>query len=416
MLNILTMCAIISLAAPGVSAHSAIQAIHPSTVRMGLFSLFKPESLSAQVTGVGIAIVETGGSDGPTSITAGDRVRLRLRGARIDLIILDSHSRVRKSVNAAQARIAPQEKANLELTIPGKITREVRGHLTVKAAKVAGQYVLQITLSTDLESAVASVTAAEMSGQREAEAIKALSVIARTYMISQASRHSDEGFDFCDTTHCQLYRGQMDLAEEKGSPLVASAVASTAGQWLSFDQEPVEVYFTAVCGGQTATPEIVWGGATGGRYQYRRVACQWCNKSHYTNWERSASASKVIDALSSFTGRRLSQETQLSVERDRASDLVLKVFIRDRGRKTEMSAEEFRRAVGRALGWNRVLSPTFSLERRGERIIFRGKGFGSQVGLCLIGAVAQAAAGRSYRDILGFYFPQAEIAGEMNNR
>jgi stage II sporulation protein D len=56
-----------------------------------------------------------------------------------------------------------------------------------------------------------------------------------------------------------------------------------------------------------------------------------------------------------------------------------------------------------------VLSPTFTVERRGATIIFRGRGFGSQVGLCLAGAVAQAEAGRGYREILGFYYPQTEV-------
>lgn len=74
-----------------------------------------------------------------------------------------------------------------------------------------------------------------------------------------------------------------------------------------------------------------------------------------------------------------------------------------------MSADEFRRAIGRRLGWNTVLSPTFTLTRQGERFVFQGKGFGSQVGLCLAGAAAQARAGRSYDQILQFYFPQAKI-------
>jgi stage II sporulation protein D len=42
-------------------------------------------------------------------------------------------------------------------------------------------------------------------------------------------------------------------------------------------------------------------------------------------------------------------------------------------------------------------------------MIFRGRGFGSQVGLCLAGAVAQAETSRSYREILSFYYPQTEV-------
>jgi stage II sporulation protein D (peptidoglycan lytic transglycosylase) len=61
------------------------------------------------------------------------------------------------------------------------------------------------------------------------------------------------------------------------------------------------------------------------------------------------------------------------------------------------------------------LSQSFTVARRGEELIFRGKGFGSQVGLCLAGAVAQARAGRHYDEILRFYFPQAEISSRSRN-
>jgi len=86
------------------------------------------------------------------------------------------------------------------------------------------------------------------------------------------------------------------------------------------------------------------------------------------------------------------------------------VSLRDSGREWTMSADEFRRATGRRLGWNVVLSGSFTVTRRGAQLIFRGRGFGSQVGLCLAGAVAQARSGRRYEEILRFYFPQAQIS------
>ena len=80
-----------------------------------------------------------------------------------------------------------------------------------------------------------------------------------------------------------------------------------------------------------------------------------------------------------------------------------------------MSADEFRRVTGRRLGWNKVLSQTFTIQRRGEQVVFSGKGFGSQVGLCLAGALAQAQAGRRYEEILRFYYPRAEIRLRRRN-
>ncbi|HTG15281.1 MAG TPA: hypothetical protein VK747_08435, partial [Blastocatellia bacterium] len=57
------------------------------------------------------------------------------------------------------------------------------------------------------------------------------------------------------------------------------------------------------------------------------------------------------------------------------------------------------------------VEPVFHSRAAGARFVFRGRGFGSQVGLCLAGSVAQAAAGRSYRDILSFYFPGTDLSG-----
>ncbi len=54
-----------------------------------------------------------------------------------------------------------------------------------------------------LDKYVAAVLAGESSIFRSDEALKAMSVAARTYAIRLRGRHANEGFDFCSTTHCQ---------------------------------------------------------------------------------------------------------------------------------------------------------------------------------------------------------------------
>jgi stage II sporulation protein D len=127
------------------------------------------------------------------------------------------------------------------------------------------------------------------------------------------------------------------------------------------------------------------------------------------NWRRSAAVSSILSALSPLAGWELSLATELDTRRDEASGFVQAVFIRDGEREREVSGDELRRAIGKRLGWSTVLSPTFNIERRAGRFYFSGKGFGSQVGLCVAGAAAQAKAGRDYKKILGFYYPGAEI-------
>jgi stage II sporulation protein D len=322
--------------------------------------------------------------------------------------VVDSLGRVTGSLAAVRARITSL--GAIELKIQGKITREFRGDLAIDAP---GGGALRIVVATNRESAVASAVAAEMKSRRK-EALRAMAIVTRSFMLSHAGRHAGEGFDYCDTTHCQLYRGEADFTNEARRIEVADAVAATEGEFLGFGASVVETYFTAVCGGLSATPTQVWGGATG-EYGYQRIECRWCRRSPYNNWERSAQARAVLSALSSATGVNLSQEAEVAIEKMADGDLVRSVRISDRGRQVILSTEEFRRAIGFRLGWNKVLSPTFQIERRPERFIFRGRGFGSQVGLCLEGATRQAEAGRSHGEILLYYFPRTKIE-KMNGR
>jgi stage II sporulation protein D len=398
--SLLTTLALLSL--------TAAPAPNDGAVRVSLLSLFNPQTLEVRVAGGAGAILDAG-TLGSGDLAAGDLARIRLAGDHINIVLIDSYGRIKRSVVSGQARIIPRGRATFDLVLPGKIEREVRGELLVMPQGLRSRGRLQITLATDLESIVTSVVAAELYGNREAEALKALAVIARTFMLSHTGRHRDEGFDYCDTTHCQLYRGEADLNAKLSSPVVAQAVAQTAGQVLSFGGHTIEAYFTAVCGGLSTTPEMVWGGRSTGDYTYRRVACQWCKESHYSKWERKAGAAGLLDALGAAKGVRFSSSADIIVEEEQPAGPARRVIIRDKGRQVVMGVDEFRRAIGSRIGWNRVLSPTFQVERRGRNFVFRGRGFGSQVGLCLAGTAAQAASGRSYRDILGFYYPQAEI-------
>src|SRR5690349_11803680 len=64
-------------------------------------------------------------------------------------------------------------------------------------------------VSVDLESYVVDTILSEVSPLNESEAVvegifEVQAVVARTYAVSRAGRHHDEGFDLCDSTHCQL--------------------------------------------------------------------------------------------------------------------------------------------------------------------------------------------------------------------
>ena len=372
------------------------------TVRISLLSLFKPAAIEVRVA-AGEASIDAAGLSSDRRVGHSESIRIRFSGGRLSVARGNLHSS-NQPVVLNSLQITPVGASTLELIVPGKIRRIVRGILTVDPI-TEGRGRLRIVLTTRREDAVASVVAAETS-DRSVEALKALAVVVRTFMISHEDRHASEGFDFCDTTHCQLYRGEQDLTVARSERIVFG-VAATTGEFLSYEGLPIEGHYSAVCGGISVTPSMVWGGSA--RYPYKQITCRWCRASRFARWARSAGASNILTAVSQAIGTKLSEAAQFRPEIDQPGGFVRSVTVLDGDRRSSLAVDAFRRAIGLRLGWNTVLSPTFTIERSGSKFIFRGRGFGSQVGLCEAGAFAQARAGRGYRQILKYYYPQAEI-------
>ena len=114
--------------------------------------------------------------------------------------------------------------------------------------------------SVTLEEYVAGVLAAESSVETEMEALKAQSVVSRTFALKNRGRHAQEGFDFCSTTHCQRYVFVENGRERPNAAAPARAVAATRGEVLRDGQgQLVDSYFHAACGGMTANIQSLWG-------------------------------------------------------------------------------------------------------------------------------------------------------------
>lgn len=388
---------------------SALQAEPAEPVRIGLFRLFAPETVSVRVAAGGQAAIylRDSASSAVERISDAETLLITCKGGNVDAIVTDSAGRWLASVRSPVIVMVPGAETVFEVSVPGKISRRIRGELVVSGEpnSTGGKRWLSLVMATDVESAVGSIVAAELNGIVEEEARKALEVACRSYLLAHRGRHSAEGFDFCDTTHCQLYQG--DATGRVQAP-------ATRGEVITFEGRVVEGYYTAVCGGRTCPPNVVWGGTEASGYPYRLIRCNWCRRSAHWRWRRSADAVAVFEAVSKAIGRRISSAAEIVLKTEHMGRFVNSVEIRHGRRRFALQVDEFRRAVGKSLGWNTVLSPSFTVQRRGQRLIFEGRGFGSQVGLCVAGARGQAEAGRSYRDILSFYYPGAQIEDRRN--
>src|SRR5437773_4783223 len=88
---------------------------------------------------------------------------------------------------------------------------------------------LVILTELPMEDYVAAVLAGESSGFRSEESMKAMAVAARTYAAHFRHKHESEGFDFCDSTHCQ------DLRVTAVTERLRRAVDATGNAVLQYD-------------------------------------------------------------------------------------------------------------------------------------------------------------------------------------
>jgi peptidoglycan hydrolase-like amidase len=207
----------------------------PSEVRVGVFGLFHPRALIVSAPGGAVSLR---GDRHSCVLRSGEEARLDLDGGAMRVACAAAVF----STGSLRVTGPTGQSAELQLSVPGKITRRFHGRLDV----FLDGHELVPTLSMDLETAVASVVAAEQIVSTPPEALKAQAVAARSFLVAARGRH--RGFDFCDTTHCQFLREPPAVDHP-----AARAARETAGLMLAFRGAPVSAFYSASCGGRTRT-------------------------------------------------------------------------------------------------------------------------------------------------------------------
>jgi stage II sporulation protein D len=309
-------------------------------------------------------------------------ITIRVKDAR--LIWADQNGQAHSSnelLLAGSYRLAAH-KETLSLNYPLRVT--VRAGALLMVAKLP------------LECYVELAVAAESGAADTAESRKALAVVARSFALQPSHGHA--GFEVCDSTHCQWVHW-------RGTPEAHAATLATAGESLWRNGSRAAAYFHQNCGGRTAAADEVWpkGHAAKGLLVSR--ADPYCQRVGSSEWSTTITRAELTKALAA-AGLAAAGWKSLSVaqrgESGRATVLLAGA--------TKISAEDFRLAVGRALGWNQIRSNWFEVAAEGDSFLFHGRGSGHGVGLCQTGAAEMGREGRGYREILAQYFPGAAIA------
>ena len=321
-------------------------------VRVSVFGLFHPKQITIE-------------SKQPLLVKAGEREFVLEPGQRGTLSLVDAKVSVDGRSRAGRVSVAPREggEAEFYLAVPGKIRRMYRGQVAVI---VSGKELLPV-VSMELETAVASVNAAEAAPGAAIEALKAQAVAIRSYLLAGKPRHTES--DFCDTTHCQFLKSPPPKES-----LAAQATAATLGLVLAWQGKPFAAMYSASCAGRTHSLAEI--GYTVRDYPYFAVECDYC--------------------------RRNPERWTATVSREDAAALASK-------------SEAERIKLARKLGWSTVPSNDHSAKSNGTMVDLAGVGRGHGLGLCQRGAAGMAQEGKSFREILIHYYPNAELKNEVSS-
>ena len=152
----------------------------------------------------------------------------------------------------------------------------------------------------NLEEYLKSVVSSEMPFNN-IEALKAQAVVSRTYALTKSDKHNKDGYNFCDTTCCQVYYG-ADAENKQGR----TAINLTQGEILEYKGRLIEIFYHSTCGGFLADNHDVFKGKKLPYYLEKQDRIKGesednCKASpHYSQWEVTYSSEQILKALKKY--------------------------------------------------------------------------------------------------------------------
>ncbi|MBR3882649.1 MAG: stage II sporulation protein D [Clostridia bacterium] len=258
-----------------------------------------------------------------------------------------------------------------------------------------------------LDEYLYGVVASEMPASFEVEALKAQSVVARTYTIYQmknSDKHKEA--DLCDSSLCcqawmtkenRFSRWEDDKENEYWNKIV-KAVNDTKGKIIFYNDEPINALFHSNSGGITELAINVWGGD----YPYLQIV-ETAGEDAYTSFKSEVKISKdqLVEIMNSkYTDFSIDfyKDDYIKINSYTNSKRVSKIKI---GNK-ELTGVEARNLLG-------LKSTQFDFKIEGDDIFFSVIGYGHGVGFSQCGGDVLAKLGKSYEEIIKYYYKDVSI-------
>ncbi len=308
------------------------------------------------------------------------------------------------------------------LVTPGGETVQESGGLpldreVVTAPPESADAALSVTVDTgeggvvtlSMEEYLWRVVAAEMPASFESEALKAQTVAARTYTVAKMEQtvqaHPDA--QVCtDIACCQAYIDPAQAAANWGenaqscTQKIADAISQTDGMVILYQGQPIQAVFFSSAAGRTVDAVEVWGNAV----PYLTGVDSPEGEEDVPNYH-----STVTIPAEEFKSRLLAAYSGADLSGDPAGWFQNTVCNSAGGVDTvEVGGVTLTGQQVRALF--ELRSANFTVTAGEDGITFTVTGYGHGVGMSQYGANALAKQGKSWEEILKWYYTGVEIA------
>ncbi|KZZ83864.1 stage II sporulation protein D [Bacillus sp. SJS] len=276
-----------------------------------------------------------------------------------------------------------------------------KSSVTVSVYRTAAKKVENVAL----EDYVFGVVASEMPADFEEEALKAQALAARTVIVKSLtagkgiSTPTGQKANVTDTVIHQVYRNKEELKKLWGSDYswrsekVLAAVSGTSGQILTYENKPITASFFSTSNGYTENSEDYWPNAI----PYLR--------SVKSTWDE---ASPKYYSQQIFSVADFQRKLGVSLKSANSVGKVIERTSSNRVAKVEIGGKTL---TGRDVRDKLQLKSTdFTWTLKGGNVVIQTKGYGHGVGMSQYGANFMAQDGKSYKDIVGYYYNGTTLA------
>ena len=253
-------------------------------------------------------------------------------------------------------------------------------------------------INLDLEDYVVGVVACEMPASFDDEALKAMSVAARTFALYKLNNNLDYIFNSDVSDQCYISKDQMidkwGSVFDKYYNKIVNIVSETESEYMTYNNEVILSFYFAISNGFTENVENVFNG----KLDYLVSV----DSSWDSNYDYKSNDSKMM--LSDFY-KKLSLEYNniLDIKYERSETGRLNyIYVND----VKFKGTKFRNLLS-------LRSTDIEITHDSKFVYIKTKGYGHGVGMSQYGANYMSLNGYNYKDILKYYYTGVDIVNKI---